>query len=87
LNATPLERPYVFCGEGEPFSALPLFSEAAVPVLLDSFWIVRLDDMHSFGFLWQLDCEFTEMSSRSVRAAEFVVFARAKEVDKSLDAK
>ena len=55
LEAPLLERAHVVRTEREPFATLTLVGKAAVPIALDSFRVVRLDDMNRIGSLWQLD--------------------------------
>jgi hypothetical protein len=48
LEATFLECTHIICGERKPFAALAPVAEAVVPIALDSFRIVRLDDVNVF---------------------------------------
>src|SRR5436309_1298620 len=51
LKATLLECSYIFWSKREPFSALSLVIKPAMPILLDSFWIIGFNDMNRVGLL------------------------------------
>ena len=59
LKAALLKCFYVLWREGEPLPTLTLIGKTAMPVFLNTFWIICFNNVHRIWFLWQLNSKFT----------------------------
>ena len=78
LKLALLERAHIGRCQSEPLATLALCRKAFVPVALDRFRVVGLDDVYCVGPLWQLNRQLAHPASSGVGAANLEVFARPR---------
>ena len=77
------ERFDIFCRQLEPFTVTTLSLEPFVPVCIDTYWVIGLDNMNGICFLWKLDCQFSLSSPDRICLSNLVVTSKLHEVYKA----
>ena len=78
-----LERLHVLGTQLDPFAVLAFGPEPFVPIRLDTYRIVGLDDMNSVRPGWQLDGQFALPATKRIAMPKFVIVTGFQEIDET----